>query len=134
MAERVELYAAVPPLGWLLPINITPIPVPDKPLMDPEIQEVVAKLRNGCAAGATEIKAEHLKEWVCSIRCEGAKENVEGVVDCWRLFVSLIQATWASGTVPTQMSWVVIVHLPKGRGITMVLVCLTLCGKLWRRL
>jgi hypothetical protein len=32
------------------------------------------------------------------------------------LFVSLIQATWESGTMPTQMSWVVIVLLPKGGG------------------
>jgi hypothetical protein len=44
MAEREALYMAVPPVGWLLPINITPIPVSDKPAMDPEIREVMAKL------------------------------------------------------------------------------------------
>ncbi len=41
---------------------------------------------------------------------------MEGAGDRWRRFVSLIQATWESGTVPTQMSWVVIVLLLKGGG------------------
>jgi hypothetical protein len=48
-------------MGWLLPINVTPIPVPDDPPTDPEIQVVVAKLQNGHAAGAMGMKAEHLK-------------------------------------------------------------------------
>ncbi len=115
-AERVQLYTAVHPLGWLMPINVDPIPVPDGPPMDHEIRAVVAKLQNGWAAGATGMKAEHLKEWLCGIRCEEAEDGVEEAGDCWRLFVSLIQATWESGTVPTQMSWVVIVLLPKGGG------------------
>jgi hypothetical protein len=55
--ERVELYMAVPPLGWSMPIIITPILVPDKPLTDPEIQEVMAKLQNNYVAGATGMKA-----------------------------------------------------------------------------
>ncbi len=62
MAERVELYTAVPPMEWLLPINLTPIPVPDEPPADSEIWEVVAKLQNGCAAAVTGMKAEHLKD------------------------------------------------------------------------
>ncbi len=78
MAERVVLYTAVPPMGWLLPINITHIPVPDKPPPDPEIREVVAKLRDGCAAGATGMMAEHLKEWLCGIRCEEIEESAGG--------------------------------------------------------
>ncbi len=113
-AERAELYTAVPPLGWLLPIKITPIPVPDDPPTDQEIREVVAKLCNGCVAGATAIKAEHLKEWLHGIKHEEAEASVEGAGDRWRLFVSLIQATWESSTMPTQMSWLVIVLLPKG--------------------
>ncbi len=59
-AERVELYTVVPSSGWSLPINVTPIPVPDDPPMDQEIREVVAKLCNGRMAGATGMKAEHL--------------------------------------------------------------------------
>jgi hypothetical protein len=133
-AERVELYMAIPPLGGLLTVNVTLIADPDEPLMDPEIQEVVAKLQNGCAAGMTGMKAVHLKEWLCGIRREEAEECSEGSGDCWRLLILLIQATWESSTMPTQMSWVVILLLPKGGGITIVLACLTPCGRLWRRL
>ena len=46
-AERVELYTTVPPPGWLMPINMTPIPVPDGTPTDHEIREVVEKLWNG---------------------------------------------------------------------------------------
>jgi hypothetical protein len=99
-----------------MPINVDPIPVPDGPPMDHEIWEGVANLRNGRAAGATGMKAEHLKEWFCGVRREESEDGVEGAGDSWRLFVSLMQATWKSSTVPTQMSWVVIVLLPKGGG------------------
>jgi hypothetical protein len=47
------------------------------------------------------MKAEHLKEWLCVIGHEEAGENAEGAGDGWRLFVSLVQATWESGTLPT---------------------------------
>ncbi len=110
------MYRAVPPLGWLLPINVTPIPVPDKPPMDLEIRKVVTKQQNGRVVGVMGMKAEHLKEWLRGIRHEEVEESVEAAEDCWRLFVSLIQATWENGTVPTQRSWVVIVLLLKGGG------------------
>jgi hypothetical protein len=99
-----------------MPINVTPIPVPDGTPMDHEIREVVGKLRNGCAAGGTGMQAEHLKEWLRGIKREEAADGVEGAGDRWRLFVALMQATWESGTVPTQMSWMVIVLLPKVGG------------------
>jgi hypothetical protein len=115
-AERVELYTAVPPPGWLMPINVTPIPVPDGTPTDHEIREVVGKLRNGRAAGATGMQAEHLKEWLHGIKHEEVADGVEGAEDRWRLFVALMQATWKSGTMPTQMSCMVIVLLSKGGG------------------
>jgi hypothetical protein len=99
-----------------MPINVTPIPVPDSTPTDHEIREVVRKLRNGRAAGAMGMQVEHLKEWLRGIKREEAADGVEGTGDRWRLFVALMQATWDSGTVPTQMSWMVIVLLPKGGG------------------
>ncbi len=95
---------------------MTPIPVPDVTPTDHEIREVVGKLRNGRAAGAMGMQAELLKEWLRGIKREEAAHGVEGAGDHWRLFVALMQATWESGTVPTQMSWMVIVLLPKGGG------------------
>ncbi len=81
-----------------------------------EIQEVVGKLQNGHAAGATGMQAEHLKEWLRGIKREEAVDGVEGAGDRWRLFIALMQAIWESGAMPTQMSWMVIVLLPKGGG------------------
>jgi hypothetical protein len=64
----------------------------------------------------TGMKTEHLEEWLCCIKREEAEASIEVAGDCWRLFVSLIQATWESSTVPTQMRWVVIMLLLKEGG------------------
>ncbi len=47
---------------------------------------------------------------------EEAEDGVEGIGDRWRSFVKLLQAVWESGTVPTQITWMIIVLLPKGGG------------------
>jgi hypothetical protein len=47
--ERIQLYTA---------------PVPDAAPMDSELRAVVGQLHNGRAAGATGLKAEHIKEWL----------------------------------------------------------------------
>jgi hypothetical protein len=115
-AERVELYMAVTPPGWEMRINVTPTAVHNKPPMDQEIRGVVGQLRNGRAAGAMGMKAEHLKEWLRGIKHEESENGVAGEGDCWRLFVLLMQAVWESGTIPTQISWMIIILLPKGEG------------------
>ncbi len=66
---------------------------------------VVGQLQNGRAAGATGMKAEHLKEWLANITLEEREDGrVEGLGDRWRSFVVLLQAIWTRGTVPTQMT------------------------------
>ena len=64
------------------------------------------------------MKAEHLKEWLADIKREEREDNgVEGLGDRWRSFVALLQAVWTTGTIPTQMTWImIIVLLPKGGG------------------
>jgi hypothetical protein len=116
-AEWVELYTVVPPPGWALPINATPTPVPDGRPMDLEIRKVVVKVQNGHVVGATGMKTEHLKGWLRNIKREEAVDGEEGAGSHWRLIVSLIQAVWECGTMPTQMSWMVIILLPKGGGV-----------------
>jgi hypothetical protein len=81
-------------------INVTPTAVHNEPPMDQEIREVVGQLHNGRTAGATGMKAKHLKEWLRRIKYEESDNGVAGEGDCWRLFVRLMQAVWASGTVP----------------------------------
>jgi hypothetical protein len=129
----VELYTAVTPLGWEMRINVTLTAVRDEPPTDQEIRGVVGQLRNGCAEGATGMKAEHLKEWLHGIKHEESENGVAGEGDCWRLFVRLMQAVWDSGTIPTQMSWMIIILLPKGGATIAVLDCSTPCGRPWRK-
>jgi hypothetical protein len=60
--ERIQLYTAVPPPGWAMRFNVESSAVPDAAPTDSELRAVVGKLCNGCAAGATGMKAEHIKE------------------------------------------------------------------------
>ncbi len=59
--ERIDLYAACTPTGLPLPIRVDTAPVKDAAPMDGELRIVVGQLWNGCAAGVTGMKAEHLK-------------------------------------------------------------------------
>ncbi len=58
--ERIDLYAARNPPGEMLPFHVDPAPSPDAAPTDSELRMVVGQLRNGRAAGATGMKAEHL--------------------------------------------------------------------------
>ncbi len=97
-------------------LNVNPSDVPDAAPTDSELRAVVGSLQNGHAAGMTGMKATHLKEWLADVKLEEAEEGVEEIGDCWQTFVQLLQAVRESGTVPTQMMWMIIVLLPKGGG------------------
>jgi hypothetical protein len=114
--ERIQLYTAVPPPGWAMRFNVDPSDVPDVAPTDSELRAVVGNLRNCRAAGATGMKAKHLKEWLADMKRQEAEDGVEGIGDRWRSFVTLLQAVWESGTIPTQMTWMIIVLYPKGGG------------------
>ncbi len=97
--------------------------VPDGLPTDDEVRKVVRRLQNGRAAGATGMKAEHLKGWLDAIQHKEkvAMENPGGVGSSelktkWRIFLGLIQTIWDRGEIPEQMSWMVIVLLPTGGG------------------
>ena len=59
------------------------------------------------------MRAEHLKRWLRDID-EEEKEDKRGRGDKWRVLVQLIQTIWEHGSIPQQMTWMVIVLLPKG--------------------
>jgi hypothetical protein len=112
--ERKTLYARVPPPGEQLPINVTPFDVPDGVPSNLEIREVVRELQNGRAAGATGLQAEHIKVWLQDVVQEEAETAPAGHEEIWQIFLWLIQAIWERGCVPDQMTWEIIVLLPKG--------------------
>jgi hypothetical protein len=71
--------------------------------------------------------AEDIKRWLRGITLEEDPQkgpNNMGEGDNWRLFVGLIQAIWTQGKIPQQLTWVIVVLLPKGgedyRGISIL--------------
>ncbi len=70
------------------------------------------------------MRAEHVKTWLSDIWHKEmvARENPSRIADMgdlgkkWRIFVKMIQTIWDRGEIPMQMSWMVIVLLPKGGG------------------
>jgi hypothetical protein len=49
-------------------LNIDPSNVPDGAPTDSKLRVVVGQLSNGLAAGATGMKAKHLKEWLADVK------------------------------------------------------------------
>jgi hypothetical protein len=113
--ERVDLYAQRESPGDPLPINVTPVVINDDVPMDGELWQVAGELTNGRAAGASG-HAKHVKEWLHGMQQEEDPEGhgVDGAGDNWPLFVQLVQAAWAHGTIPCQLLWIIVVLIPKG--------------------
>jgi hypothetical protein len=98
--------------------------------MDAELRMVVGELRNGHAVDATGLKADHIKGWLTNIiREEREDGGVEELGDQWQSCVSLLQVVWTIGSVPTQMSWMLVVLLPKGGGDY---CCIGLLNPIWK--
>jgi hypothetical protein len=113
--EQTALYARVPTLEGRFPIVVDPFLVWDELPTDSKILDGVQRLRNGRAAGAGGMRAEHLKEWLSGV-VEEEEKGTEGAGDKWRLFKELAQSIWEHGCIPEQVTWTVIVLLPKGGG------------------
>ncbi len=116
--ERVDLYAQRESPGDPLPINITPVVINDDVPTDGELRQVAGELTNGQAAGASGMHAKHIKEWLHGMRWEEDPEGhgIDSAGDDWRLFVQLVQAAWAHGTIPCQLLWIIVVLILKGCG------------------
>jgi hypothetical protein len=107
-AKCVELYARAPPMGTPLPFNFPHFEIPDGVPTDNEIRAVVSKLKNGGAAGATRMRAEHVNTWLRDIwhREKVARENPGKTSDMgelgtkWGIFVKIIQTIWDQGKIP----------------------------------
>ena len=80
------------------------------PPSDGKIQSVAGQLTNGRAPGASGMHAEYVKAWLSSIQEE---EHSNSPID-WCLFDQLDQAVWMYGIIPRQLSWSIVVLIPKG--------------------
>ena len=68
MAERVELYSYVPPLGNNILISVHPFPVDDSVPTEDEIKWVVKRIHNNQSGGPSGMRTEHLKWWLTTAR------------------------------------------------------------------
>ncbi len=113
------MYARRGSPGYPLPINVERIKINDDVLSDGEIRLAAGELSNSQAAGASGMRAEHVKEWLRGIKREedpAGQGGIPGDGDNWRLFLRLIQAAWTNGIVPCQLLWIIVVLIPKGGG------------------
>jgi hypothetical protein len=100
--ERIALYARVPSAGEMLPIIVQPFDINDNVPNDLEIREVVWKLLNGQAAGATGLQAKHIKVWLWYVVQEEKEHLIVGQGYKLCIFVKLMQTIWECGCVPEQ--------------------------------
>ena len=110
-AERVDLYAHRQPPGEPIPILVQPFPIPDGPPSADEIKETVQRSHRGKSPGPTGIRTDHLKDWMQAAYREENHDPLR-----WNLLVELVQHVFVTGEISTQMTWAIVVLLPKSDG------------------
>jgi hypothetical protein len=85
---------------------------------DGKIKLAASQLTNGRTAGASGMRAEHVKAWLFGIWDEENPETSANAVagDNWHLFTQLVQSAWTHGNIPCQLLWIIVVLIPKGGG------------------
>ena len=63
-AERVELYCAAPPPGENIPMSVTPAHVDNSVPSEEKVNWVVQRLWRHKSGGPSQMRAEHLQEWL----------------------------------------------------------------------
>jgi hypothetical protein len=113
--EYKELYKDTTPPGDPINIEITPHAINDDIPTDDEIATAVRKLRNGKAPGHSGVRAEHLKALLHRAKKENATdEDRMG----WDQTCTLIQKIFENGDIPEEMTWTILVLIPKSSGGT----------------
>jgi hypothetical protein len=76
-----------------------------------EIEDAVGWLKTGRAAGPSSMRSEHLKEWLAA-----AVREADPDTQIWCVFVELIHHIFRSSQLPTELSWSLLVLIPKDSG------------------
>jgi hypothetical protein len=109
--EDEDLHRHTQPTGAPEPVLVAPFEVNDKVPSEEEMGDAVDRMKVRKAPGPSGLRAEHLKEWqAAAIR--GANPDSKR----WETFVQLVQHVFESGEVPQELSWSVLVLIPKGSG------------------
>jgi hypothetical protein len=116
-AERVDLYRRRDSPGLPIHVGENLFDVRDDTPTDGEIRTAVSELSNGRSAGASQMRAEHLKFWLQGMMDEEESEGTNTTSgDKWRALTKLVQTVWNEGRIPPQLGWVITVLVPKGSG------------------
>jgi hypothetical protein len=116
-AGRINLYRRRDPPRLPIHVGKNLFDVRDETPTDGEIRTAVSELSTGRSAGSSQMRAEHLKEWLQRMRQEEESEGANTTAgDQWRTLIKLVQTVWEEGCIPPQLGWVITVIVPKGGG------------------
>jgi hypothetical protein len=116
-AERIDLYRRCDSPGLPIHVGENLFDVQDDTPTDGKIRTAVSELSYGRSAGASQMRAEHLKDWLQGMREEEESEGANTTSgDKWRALTKLVQMVWNEGRIPPQLGWVITVLVPKGSG------------------
>jgi hypothetical protein len=131
--ERVHttLYQRNDPPGEPIPVHVSPFDIDDEVPTETEIANAVRCLKTGKAPGQTGMRAEHLKAML--LRASKENSTPEDQQD-WDLVCQLVQHMFAEGAIPQELSWSVLVLIPKEsggmRGIGLLEVIWKVCSSI----
>jgi hypothetical protein len=109
--EYGDLLANKQTQGDLIPVLVAPFRVDDNMPTEKEINREVGQINNGRSPGPTGMRPNDLKEW-----CEEARRDENPDTTKWDKVVALVQYIFETGRLPTQLTWCVLVAIPKPSG------------------
>jgi hypothetical protein len=116
-AKWIDLYWRRDSPRLLIHVGENLFDVQDDTPTNGEIRTAVLELSNGRGAGASRMRAEHLKGWLQGMRKEEESEGANTTAgDKWHAFTKLVQTVWDEGRIPPQLGWVITILLPTGGG------------------
>lgn len=108
-----KLYQRSTSPGEPIPVHVTPFNCNDSVPEEAEIAAAVRKLKSGKTPGQSGIRAEHLKQMLASATKEKCTpEDRKG----WELVCRLVQHMFETGEIPQELSWSIMVLIPKANG------------------
>jgi hypothetical protein len=110
-----QLYRALPSTADPINIHIPTCTINDDIPHYDEIARAVRNLRNGKAPGHSRLRAEHLKELLHQAEREGATDDDK---KGWEQVCTVIQHIFNTGEIPEEMTWSILVLIPKTSGGT----------------
>jgi hypothetical protein len=112
--EYQALYTAkVPsPPGDPIPARVH-FPIHDANPTELEIGAAVCRLKTNRSPGVSRIRAKHFKEWYREAYPDTEQEPSR---DRWDKLVHIVLHIWNTGKLPTELTWTILVLIPKGDG------------------